>query len=430
MEFKIRSESFKQAVIRVADAVLSTDRSKIIRCWAKLLTFEASSKALTISAFGDEAMIRIILSQQKDEYYCIGCGAASISAPDFIAELTSVPDGCQLSICANNSQIKLAMESNISISLSASVSSYVYTKTKYYHLLSEHYDSEATVHRESFLRGMKKVKYAMAKSEIMICCQCTLFEAWDNTMRLTAGDGSRFAIYTILDCNPLILTPKKIFIIFPKQNINNLIRVFDQSVNDVIQIRYANNAIVYNRRKQIVLKADNIIMVIYGQEDFGRYPNIEKVLRCSYPYQITIDAKAWSRITKKIHLAQSNYKDYRSARLSADLQKGCFDVRINSDSSFLEHMDFILGHYIVDRTKERHYQPWFSCMSEYIEEIAQKGYQDGNVLVSFEDQAILDTIPEGKPLRLEPVLFSYPEKVNKEGITEKLEIFMGVSTVW
>ena len=163
MEFKIRSESFKQAVIRVADAVLATDKSKIIRCWAKLLTFEASSKALTISAFGDEAMIRIILSQQKDEYYCIGCGAASISAPDFIADLSSVPDGCHLSICANNSRIKLVMESNQSISVSASVSSDVYTKTKYYHLLSEHYDSEVTVHRDSFLRGMKKVKYAMAR---------------------------------------------------------------------------------------------------------------------------------------------------------------------------------------------------------------------------------------------------------------------------
>ena len=91
-------------------------------------------------------------------------------------------------------------------------------------------------------------------------------------------------------------------------------------------------------------------------------------------------------------------------------------------------MDFILGHYVVDRTKEKDYQPWFRCMSDFIEEIAQKGYQDGNVLVSFEDQAVLDTIPKDKPKIIKPVLFSYPPRVNKDGTTEKLHVFMGVST--
>ena len=85
---------------------------------------------------------------------------------------------------------------------------------------------------------------------------------------------------------------------------------------------------------------------------------------------------------------------------------------------------------LTDTAKEKNYKPWFCGDAHYLIEMADKNKKKNNVTINFEDQTRLDKIPADKPKRMKPILFKFPDDIDKNGVTEKSLVLIGISTKW
>jgi len=426
MDFRINSEAFRRAVELAVDITSRKVKINSLNCWAEALTIEASKTGLTVCGLGNYAIIKIDLHPTKDGYVCDNAGITTVAAHDLADVMQSFAYPAPLNIYTEHGYLKLTSECDSKIFKAIRTNKCV----THYPRLPGRYNQVAMVNLPHFIRGMKKVRYAMGNDKFKMCYQCMLFECWQNTMRFTAGTGGRFDVLCLSDGDPIITEPDKIGIIIPKLNINNILRVFSRVTSLTIQVKYAKDDLINNACAHIVLEADNVVMAIFGLEDCQHYPNMDPVLNYPYTYQITTYADDWRRVSNAIDSARLGYEWLHRTRLTANIKQGYFDVRINSDTSFTEKIDFALGKYVVEPVKDKPYQPYIRCESKYIEEVAQKGYKDGIVVVKFEDIATYDAITDDEQKKFKPILVSYLPRPAKDGTTEKLDIFFGRVDGW
>jgi hypothetical protein len=180
MDFRIHSESFKRAIMLAADAVLtnvSKGKDTKIRCWAEVLTIEATKSVLTICGLGNYATIKVDLHQTADGYICDKAGITTVIAHDLADVVQSFAYPAPLNIYTEYEYLMLISECDSKI--------FKAIRTKkcitHYPCLPGRYDQVAMVNLPHFIRGMKKVLYAMGNDKNMMYYQCTLFECWENT---------------------------------------------------------------------------------------------------------------------------------------------------------------------------------------------------------------------------------------------------------
>ena len=332
MDFRINSEAFRRAVEMAADITSRKVKTNEISCWAEAVTIEASKTGLTICGLGNYANIKVDLHPTKDGYVCDNAGVTTVMAHDLATVMQSFACPAPINIFTEHGYLKLISECDSKIFKTIRTNKSV----THYPRLSERYDQMVTVHRTSFIRGMRKVRYAMSTDEHMMRYQVYAVRMLEKYHAIYCWVRKPFFRVCLSNCNPIITSPDKIRIIIPKLNISNILRVFNRNTNPTIQVKYAKDDTNINVAEHITLRADNIEMAIFGLNSFQRYPNMDTVLNHPYTYQISTNVDDWRRVSKAIDSARLGYEGLHRTRLTANIKQGYFDVRINSDASFTE----------------------------------------------------------------------------------------------
>jgi hypothetical protein len=426
MKFRINTNQFVKAVAPAADVALKNvfkDKNNSMFFYAYILTIEASSTVLNIRAFGGLTSIAVKV-HDTEGYVCEESGAVTVKAKDLADALKAFSPTANLSVCGDDYQLAISLESDPKVLVELTT----IDKTIKCPRLPKTFIQEATVDRAIFLRGIKKVAWAMTNEPKMLAYMCTLFECWTSRMRFYAGSGGRFVRFDIIDCQATI-AGKNVRTLFPKQNIGNMIRAFDSSTSSTVKIRIAKQNSILRVHEQIVIENDNIVMGLYGTEVFTKYPNLDNKLNYDYAYKISTRSKDWIDVARAIHATRPGHdSSIHNTRITADIMHGRFNIRTKTKKRLKRKVDFVLGGIVADTSRDKAYQPWFVCNSDYIEDIAHKGYKNGIVTINFDDQAKLDHVPKDKPKQMKPVLITYPERANKDGTTEKYAVLFMIST--
>ncbi len=428
MKFRINAEQLNSAVAPAADVALKNvvkDKENRAFYYAYILTIEASSTTLHIRAYGGSASITVKV-RETEGYVCEEVGAVTVEVKELVDALKTFSPTANLSVWGDGIKLMISREMDQWVFLELLTVDITIECPP----LPKRFVQATTVDRACFVRGMKKVAYAMAVEEKMFTYMCTLFECWKNRMRFSAGSGGRFAIFDIADCQS-ITSSGDVRMIFPKKNIGNAIRIFDNVSGSTMQVKAAESDSRHGVREQLVLENDCIVLALYDLENYTKYPDLDKFLKHDHAYKISTRAEDWVQVGKAIHATRPGHdSNIHNTRITADLLHGYFKIRTNTKTRLKKRVDFELGRIVADTSKDKAHQPWICCKSDYIEEIARKGYKDGIMTINFDDQTLLAEIPEDKPKQMRPVLITYPGRVNRDGTTEKYAVFFTVSTKW
>ena len=427
MYFKINSEPFRRAVELAAYITSGKAKMDELYRWTESVTIKASKKRLTIYGFGDFVTVKIDLHPKEDGYVCNKAGTSTVNAHELADVMQSFTHPEPMCIYSEQGDVNVIREYNPEAIKTIRADECV---TDYPGLPSR-YDQVVKVHLPHFIKGIQQVRYAMAKDPKLYYYQCIFFEVRDSALRFTAGSGNRFAVYSIADSNPISAKPDTIEIMIPKLIINNFLRVFRKVDSPTLQVKYAQKDWENDTDPQIVFAAGNVVLAFLKLKHYCDYPDVDPILKACYPYQISTCAEDWRRVGKAIKKTYTGPDDsIPITKMTANIRHGYFRLESTRDESFDERIDFVLGQYVADSSNEENHQPYVKCESKFLEEIAQKGYKDGNVSVRFKDLSHYDSFPDGKPKKVTPILFSYPPRENKDKTTEKLDIFMATSSEW
>jgi len=263
MKFKINAGQFSRAIALAADIALKNirkDKEKRVFYYAEMLTIEASSKILSVRAYGGWASITVKV-RDTEGYICENDGLITIEAKILVDALKSFSPMANLFVYEEDRHLEISLESDHKEPVKLPT---IDVNVKYPRLPLI-FDQETTVDRVCFVRGMKKVMYAMEKEEKSLTYMCTLFECWKNTMRFIAGTGARFAVFEISDCRHII-SPDDYRIVIPCMNIGNVIRIFDKVDSSTIQIKTADDDPKNQVPEQLVLESETIVLALYGDQ--------------------------------------------------------------------------------------------------------------------------------------------------------------------
>jgi len=423
MEFIINTKTFIEYVTPAADIALK-NTVKHHSC-VGLIKISTYPNILEIDAYGGSASITAKV-RPSDGYKYGSMGDACIQAKELADALKSFPPTEDLVVCIGDGKLKICSMSD----------KYGYIKIPLVSNLMdrpqspEKYDHKVTVDREYLVKGLQHVRYASANSELMFIYMCILFESTNNTIRFTAGSGARFATVEYIGNNKSISSGKA-YMIFPKTNIPNIIRILKKISQSSLEIKTSLGDSTENIPPQHIIETDNITVRIYELELFTTYPDITTVTNYDYPYQILTKIQEWKYAAEAITASQySCKKNVHTVKIMAELQNGHFDLQSNTSMQMNRIVHFESEACLTDTAKDKSYKPWFCCHAYYLIEMVDKNKKKNNVTINFEDQTILDKIPADKPKQMKPVLFKFPDEIDKNGVTEKSLVFTVISTKW
>ncbi len=426
MKFRTNVGKFMRCIKPAADIALKNvkkDGSKEPFHYAGMLTIEASPDALCVIAYGGTASITVTVDK-ADGYIPDGNGAVTVHASEVMDSLKSFLPTDNLIVSAQGEQVTLALESDPEIFIGLPALPDIIKCPP----IPSKSDQESLVDRACFVKGLQTVAYAMAVEDKMFLYKCVLFESWKNRMRFTAGSGGRFACLNI-DSDNRQISEDDTRILFPKTNVSNVIRIFKDSNQPDIRVRTVEQDLRNNIYEQIVLENGNITLTLYGTEELKKYPDVTSIINHDYSYRISTRMRDWKTVIEAIKATYHSHESkIHNTDVIADLLRGHFNVRTNTNMQISRKVGFEFGAYAADCSKDKHYKPWFCCNSVYLLEMVKKGHKDETVIFNFDDQAKLDEIPEDKPKQMKPVLITYPKQINRDGTREKYSVFFTVST--
>lgn len=430
MKFRINTEQFKRAVAPAADVALKNlekdrDRDRTAFYCAYLLTIEASSNGLNIMAYVGCASITVKVGETEG-YVCEEGGVITVKAKELLDALKSFSPTASISVCEDDYQLRLSSESDKKVAVELPTIDITIKCPR----LPKTFVQKSAMDRVCFVKGMKKVMYAMATKDkypsyMFSSYMCLLFESWRTKMRFTAGSGDRFARCEITDY-PKAISSGELRILFPKRNVGNIVRVFNKLSDKTMQITVAEHDTQYGACEQIVLESDNVVLALYDFKDHTEYPDLSRILNHDYSYRISAPIINWKHAASAIAASEDSYR----TRVSANLRHSYFDIKLSAEMQIREKVNFDLETYVADTSKPIDHMPWFCCYSGHLLETVKKGYKDGTVIVSFEDQTGVDDMPDGKPKQLRPIVLTCPERANKDGISEKFSVLFTASSGW
>ena len=161
MKFRINTKQFNRAVAPAADVALNkvlrdNNTDSRVFCYAHMLTIEASSTVLNIKAYGGCASI-IVKVRDTEGYVCEDGGVVTIKAKKLVDALKFFSPMANLSVCKENYQFKLSLESDHKVFVEIPIININIECPR----LPKTFDQKTIVNRMCFVRGLKKVAYAM-----------------------------------------------------------------------------------------------------------------------------------------------------------------------------------------------------------------------------------------------------------------------------
>ena len=421
MKFRINAEELSKAVKPAVDIALKNTIKDFD--FEGVITLEAHPSTLHIKAYGGTASI-IVKVPKKLGYVFEERGAIAVDALELRDSLKSFGPSDDLIVSAEGSKLRLSQQSAHQVfhELSATCKPIRCPRT------GRSFAEKIQVDRHIFVNGLKKIAYAMAREEKMFTYMCTLFESWKNKVRFTAGSGGRFALAEIEGDGKSIASGET-QMIFPKANIPNIMRILKNESSDNIKIKSVESNPDKKVQEQIVITSGNVILALYGLENFTKYPDVNSIISHDYSYKFSTSVEDWKYVTEAISATYHAHNELvHNTRIEADISNGWINVTPRTAMTVNRRIPFEPGTCTVNPSKKKSHKPWFKCNSSYLLEMVKKGYKDGNVSVKFECQSKLDNIPANKPRQMKPILMEYPERTNKDGTREKYTIFFTVST--
>jgi len=423
MEFIINTKTFIEYVTPAADIALK-NTVKHHSC-VGLIKISTYPNILEIDAYGGSASITAKV-RPSDGYKYGSIGDACIQPEELAGALKSFPPTEDLVVCRKDGKLKLSSVSDKNSYIKIPLVSNLMDRPQ----SPEKYDHKVTVDRKCFVKGLQHVKYASSTYEKMFSYMCIFFESTNNTIRFTAGSGYRFAAVEYIGNNKAI-SYGEARMIFPKTNIPNIIRILKKTSQSSLEIKTSLEDSTENIPPQHIIETDNITVRIYGLEPFTTYPDITTLTNYDYPYQILTKIQEWKYAAEAITASQySCEENAHIVKIMTELQDGHFDLQSNTLMQMNRIVHFESEACLAGTAKEKNYKPWFCCDAYYLFEMVNKNKKKNNVTINFEDQAILDEIPADKPKRMKPILFKFPDDIDKNGVTEKSLVLIGISTKW
>ncbi|KKL82865.1 hypothetical protein LCGC14_1980480 [marine sediment metagenome] len=393
---------------------------------AEKITFHAEKDKLT--AFSHGGKMALILSISNDtvnelSYDCKGEGKATILAINFDKTLKAIPPSAKLDVDATTSKMIL---------------SYIDATTKDKHkerqtivfedeevkppVLAKKFKQEVKINREMFIGGLNKVKFAIGWAQTMPYYMVELFEIEEGKARFAAGTGARFAVLDIEGKCIEGLKEKQTFY-FPKDSIDNMIKVLSTSSSTDVSIKYApSNSKSQKTPDQIIIdfeEGKNLILL--GLDSSINYPALDNVINFDYPHRISSELDDWKYVVAGIDATYSPdikaENDIHNTDVTARFDKEYFLVETRSKMEAERTVKF--GDIV--ETSDTGDSPSFRCGTNYLKEIYDAGGKIGKIIIQFEDKS-----NDGKKLR--PVFVEFQEKENdSKGTTEKFKMFFAVS---
>jgi DNA polymerase III sliding clamp (beta) subunit (PCNA family) len=424
MKFSINAEQFRKAIEPAAD--IATKNILPEFSFANIVTIEAVEESLVITAYGGPASIKTKV-YTTESYHPEQTGAVTVNAKEVLTSLRSFCPTDNLLVALDGGQMQITLTSDPQV--------YVRLVTFADRIrcpaLPTQFNQSIMVDSDYFIKGMHQVAFAMSKEEKMHNYRSILLETWENKIRCSSGDGGRFAVIEFDGSNSSNLIasgPSKM--IFSYTNIPNLIRIFKNDSHSTLKIQSAEADAKNGIVEQIVVESPHVTMFLYGLEYFKKYPDMKSIIDFNYPYQISTRLQDWKQALEVVKASIFCHReDIHNTTVTADLQQGHFNIQPNAEMQANRKIDFELGTYVVDTTKDKNHKPWFRCNSPRLMEMVKKGDKDDIIVIATEDQTKLDKIPEDKPKQMRPILIHYPKKINKEGVQQKFFIFFCVSTL-
>lgn len=424
MHFIINTKTFLKHVTLAADiAIKNTEK---YHSNAGMINISAWPKILQIDAFGGSASITVKV-RESDGYEYEDMGQVCIKAKQLISDLKSFLHQEKLDVYIKDGKLKLSPPSDIYNYLKIPIcSNYMHCPES-----PEEYEQELTVDREYFVKGLKQVQYAPDTEEILYNYMCIFVESYHNTLKFTAGDGSRFAVIEYIGNNKVISSgDAKMF--FPNTNTSNIISAFDKADSSTLCIKTSAGNPIENIPEQYTLETDNVVVRIYGTEHFIKYPDVDKTVNYNYTYQIPTNFQDWKYVAEAIAASKhSLIENIHNTKIMTDLEHGHFDIQTNTLMGMNRKVYFEPEACVISDSQENSDKPWFRCNAYFLIEMAKKNKKKETIIFNFEDQAKLDGLSvEEKRKIMKPVLLKFPDEIDKCGVTETSLILFSISTKW
>ena len=352
MQFNINTKKFIERVTSAADIALK-NTLKDHPCEG-LVNLTVYPKCLMLRAYGGSASVSIEV-HESDGYEHIDSGDVCIQVKGLVSALKSFPPSNDLDVRIKNGKLRLSPVSdrynNVYIPL-------IYPVPEHPNC-NEEYDQEVTVDREYFVKGLQQIQYAAAIEEKLYSYMCILFEFTYNTLKFSAGSGSRFAVTEYLGANNHQLSSNRFKIIFPKWNVSNIVRILKKDTSKNVDIRSVPENKEKDVPEQIILETNKLIVRIYENEYFMKYPDLNKVIEHEYTYQVTTKIADWKYVGEAIsgsaHFFQAGV---HNSKIVADMQYCHFDLQTNTHMQMNRRIPFELDTCVTCDTNEKSYKPW------------------------------------------------------------------------
>lgn len=410
MEFKINVSKFISSLTPVIDVATKNTVKDFDSAFK--VSVSTMNDELALVAHGGNACIQKNVSNantDKLDYECVDEGETVVEAKKLMMSLSSFPPNSNVTISAeegSGNEMKIVCDGTEMQSLPVSINE-INIPT-----LAKDFEVSLEVNREIFIGGMQKVNFSIGIEEYRPKYLCQVFDVSKDGARFIAGNGARFAINEVAG-KGITTATKKQRIIFPKNNITNIISVLKTASSETIVLK--EGLAGKDNSDQIVLEFDDTSLIILGIDANikDKYVDVDKILAYDHPYQFKIDIKNWVYPTKGTRATYSeevkNDSLIHNAEVEIDVKKNKFIVKADTNMKSKRTVK-------VETIKsETDAKMVLRCNSLFLAEMVNQGYDSGNVIMRFIDQD-------------KPIVIDYPEL--KDGIrdtTEKYSIFFTTS---
>jgi hypothetical protein len=420
MEFKINVSRFISELAPVVD-VATKNTVKDFES-AFMISIDATDGELTLISHGGNACIQSKLMNSKIDklnYECSDEGETVVEAKKLMTSLSSFPPNKDITISVDvddsvdsddadgpTGEMQIVCDGTEMQSLPISKNSISMPS------LADTFSVELETNREIFIAGMQKVNFSVGIEEYRPKYLCQVFDSSKDGVKFIAGNGARFAIDEITG-KGISSVAKKQRIIFPKNNISNLLNSLKTSSSEKIMIK--EGEATKNNSDQIIVEFDDSVFVILGIDANikDKYADVDRILEYNHPYQFKVDIKEWVYPTKGTRATYSDEMKTDSlvhnAEIEVDTKKEKFIVK--SDTNMKSKRTVKVETLSAGDDKK----VLLRCNSLFLAEMVSQGYDSGNITMRFIDQD-------------KPIVVDYPEL--KDGIrdtTEKYSIFFTTS---
>jgi DNA polymerase III sliding clamp (beta) subunit (PCNA family) len=398
MEFNINVTKLLNSLGPVAD--ISTKNTVKDFEGSFMTSINVRDNELELVAHGGNAcIISKLLNSKIDKlgYECVKEGSAVVETKKLFTTLSSFRPNKEISVTMKKGELEIICDKTEEQSLPTSKNRVASP------MLSDSISVEIDVNREIFISGMQKVHFSVGIEEFRPQYLCQVFDISKTGARFIGGNGARFAINEITG-KGISTTDKKQRVIFPKNNIPNIISILKTSSSEKISLKEGKATKINS--DQIIIEFDEITIILLGIDTNlkTQYADVDKILGFNHPYQFKVDLDDWKYPTKGTRATYSEEMKSASlvhnAEIEVDTKKDKFIVKTDTNMKSKRTVPVTV---IQSGDDEK---VTLRCNSLYLAEMINQGYDSGTMIMRFIDED-------------KPIVVDYPDLV--DGVRDTVE---------